>query len=145
LRAPNAWLLGVLTVALALTAFRLALSALPKFVSNAAQLIIGLGLGAQFTPAFMQTAPRWVACVAAGALLMIAACAGFAWILAQFSGLHPATLTLATSPGGIAEMMCITAKVLQLGVPIVTAFHVSRLAAVLLLAEPIFRRLGRGT
>jgi uncharacterized membrane protein AbrB (regulator of aidB expression) len=32
---------------------------------------------------------------------------------------------LATAPGGIAEM-CITAKVLQLGVPLVTAAHVTR-------------------
>jgi uncharacterized membrane protein AbrB (regulator of aidB expression) len=35
--------------------------------------------------------------------------------------------------------MAITAKVLQLGVPLVTAFHVTRLAAVLLLAEPMYR------
>ena len=46
-------------------------------------------------------------------------------------------LLLGTSPGGIAEM-AITAKVLQLGVPVVTAFHVTRLAAVLL-AEPLYR------
>ena len=50
------------------------------------------------------------------------------------------TLLLGTSPGGIAEM-AITAKVLQLGVPVVTAFQVCRLLAVLLLAEPLFRRL----
>jgi uncharacterized membrane protein AbrB (regulator of aidB expression) len=62
--------------------------------------------------------------------------------VAQASGLHPATLMLATSPGGMAEM-CITAKVLQLGVPMVTAFHVTRLAAVLLVAEPLYRRTAR--
>ena len=54
-----------------------------------------------------------------GTLAMIAASAGFAWCVAQWVGLHPATLLLATAPGGIAEM-CITAKVLQLGVPVVT-------------------------
>ncbi len=46
------------------------------------------------------------------------------------------------SPGDIAEM-AITAKVLQLGAPVVTAFHVTRLAAVLLLAEPLYRWLYR--
>ena len=35
------------------------------------------------------------------------------------------------APGGIAEM-CITAKVLQLGVPLVTAFHVTRVVVLLL-------------
>jgi uncharacterized membrane protein AbrB (regulator of aidB expression) len=45
---------------------------------------------------------------------------------------------LGVAPGGIAEMS-ITAKVLQLGVPLVTAFHVTRVAAVLLLTEPMYR------
>jgi len=56
----------------------------------------------------------------------------------QPTGLHPATLLLGTAPGGIAEM-AITAKVLQLGVPVVTAFQVCRLVAVLVLAEPVYR------
>ena len=34
--------------------------------------------------------------------------------------------------------MSITAKVLQLGVPLVTAFHVTRLVVVLLLTGPVF-------
>ena len=66
-------------------------------------------------------------------------------ILAGGNGtrLHPATLVLGTSPGGIAEM-AITAKVLQLGVPVVTAFQVCRLVAVLVLVEPLFRWAGPG-
>jgi hypothetical protein len=71
---------------------------------------------------------------------MMGLCAVFAWGLAALTGLHPATLVLGTSPGGIAEM-AITAKVLQLGVPVVTAFQVCRLVAVLVLAEPVFRWL----
>ena len=62
----------------------------------------------------------------------------FAVLLAQGTGLHWATLILGTSPGGIAEM-AITAKVLQLGVPVVTAFQVCRLVAVLVLVEPLYR------
>jgi uncharacterized membrane protein AbrB (regulator of aidB expression) len=68
---------------------------------------------------------------------MVGVCAAFAWALAWATGLHPATLILGTSPGGIAEM-AITAKVLQLGVPVVTAFQVCRLVAVLVLVEPMF-------
>ena len=45
-----------------------------------------------------------------------------------------------TSPGGITEMS-ITAKVLQLGVPVVTAFQVCRLVAVLLLVNPLWHWL----
>jgi len=35
--------------------------------------------------------------------------------------------------------MAITAKVLQLGVPVVTAFQVCRRVAVLVLVEPLYR------
>jgi uncharacterized membrane protein AbrB (regulator of aidB expression) len=60
--------------------------------------------------------------------------------LAQVSELHPATLVLGTAPGGIAEM-CITAKVLQLGVPLVTAFHVARVVVILLTTVPLYARI----
>ncbi|WP_043117184.1 AbrB family transcriptional regulator, partial [Pseudacidovorax intermedius] len=86
------------------------------------------------------TAPRWLASVAVGTVAMIGACALFAEVLAWATGLRWTTLLLGTSPGGIAEMS-ITAKVLQLGVPVVTAFQVCRLVAVLLLTGPLFERL----
>jgi uncharacterized membrane protein AbrB (regulator of aidB expression) len=69
---------------------------------------------------------------------MLVLCGGFALLLAWGTGLHWATMILGTSPGGIAEM-AITAKVLQLGVPMVTAFQVCRLVAVLVLVEPLYR------
>ena len=133
----NPWMLGPMFAAFALTATGHELSAVPLAWSNAAQLVIGLSLGVRFTPAFMQAAPRWMATVAVGTLAMMLACAGFAWLLAGASGLHPISVMLGTSPGGITEM-AVTAKVLQLGVPVVTAFHVTRMAAVVLLAEPLF-------
>jgi uncharacterized membrane protein AbrB (regulator of aidB expression) len=39
--------------------------------------------------------------------------------------------------------MCITAKVLQLGVPLVTAFHVARVVVILLTTVPLYARLER--
>ena len=138
LKRTNPWFLGALAVALLLSAFDIKLSALPQAMTNAAQLLIGISLGVRFTRSFVHMAPRWLASVALATIGMILLCAAFAWALAQFTQLHWATLLLGTSPGGIAEMS-ITAKVLQLGVPVVTAFHVTRLAAVLLLAEPLYR------
>jgi len=140
LERTNPWFLGALTVALLLTAFGITLSAIPQSLTNAAQLVIGISLGVRFTRSFVHQAPRWLGSVALATLGMIALCAAFAWGLAQFTQIHWATLLLGTSPGGIAEMS-ITAKVLQLGVPLVTAFHVTRLAAVLVLAEPMYRWL----
>ena len=133
----NPWFMGALLVTLLVTLAGVQFSAIPGWMSAGAQLFIGVSLGVRFTPAFVHTAPRWLASVGVGSVLMMGLCAGFGWVMAWWTGLHPATMVLGTSPGGIAEMS-ITAKVLQLGVPVVTAFQVCRLVAVLVLAEPVF-------
>ena len=134
----NPWFIGALLVAMGFTMASVELSALPQWLTNAAQLLIGVSLGVRFSAQFVHTAPRWLLSVALGSLGMIALCAGFAALLGLATGLHWATLILGTSPGGIAEM-AITAKVLQLGVPVVTAFQVCRLVAVLMLVGPLYR------
>lgn len=138
LKVPNPWVLGALVVSMALTGSGLAWSAMPPPLASAAQLAIAVMLGVRFTPASLRMAPRWLGAVAAGTLAMIVLSAGFAAGLAWGWGLHPATALLATSPGGMAEM-AITASVLGLGVPVVTAFHVVRYAAVLVLTGPLWR------
>lgn len=134
----NPWFMGALVVTMAVTLCGFTFSAIPTALSNAAQLVIGVSLGVRFTPAFVHTAPRWLASVVLASFVMMGLCAGFGWLLARLTHLHPVTLLLGTAPGGIAEM-AITAKVLQLGVPVVTAFQVCRLVAVLVLAEPVYR------
>ncbi|RYF16463.1 MAG: AbrB family transcriptional regulator [Comamonadaceae bacterium] len=135
----NPWFMGALLVAMGITMAGVEWSAMPTTLSNAAQLVIGVSLGVRFQREFLTAAPRWLLDVALGTLAMVVVCGGFALLLGWATGLHPATLVLGTSPGGIAEM-AITAKVLQLGVPVVTAFQVCRLVAVLVLVEPLYRR-----
>ena len=138
LKVPNPWVLGALAVCMVLTGSGVEWSALPRPLSQAAQVAIAVTLGVRFTPESMRAAPRWLGAVAVGTLAMVAVSAGFAAALAWATGLHPATVLLATSPGGMAEM-AITAQVLGLGVPVVTAFHVVRYAAVLVLTAPLWR------
>lgn len=139
LRRANPWFMGALVVSMGLAMAGLTLSAVPQGLVNAAQLVIGVSLGVRFRADFLRTAPRWLASVV-GTLVLMLVCALFAWVLARATGLPWVTLLLGTSPGGITEM-AITAKVLQLGVPVVTAFQVCRLIAVLVLVEPLFRRI----
>ena len=136
---PNAFVLGALFVAIPLTAAEAQLSSMPTVVSNGAQLLLGCSLGSKFQRDFLQGAPRFVGAVVVSMLLSIALGAAFGVALALVSGQNAATLVLGMAPGGIAEM-AITAKVLQLGVPLVTAFHVTRLVVVLMLTAPVFAR-----
>ncbi|MEO8754309.1 MAG: AbrB family transcriptional regulator [Casimicrobiaceae bacterium] len=141
-RVPNAFVLGSLAVAIPLTAFEIDLSAMPQIASNAGQCLLGCALGSRFQRDFLQGAHRFVGAVLVSVLLGMALSALFGAGMAYASGLHPATLVLGTAPGGIAEM-CITAKVLQLGVPLVTAFHVARVVVILLATVPVFARVQR--
>ena len=136
----NPWFMGAMLVSMAVTMAGLHLSAVPQAVVNAAQLVIGVSLGVRFRAEFLHTAPRWLASVAVGTFGLMGICAAFAAVLAWATGLPWVTLLLGTSPGGITEM-AITAKVLQLGVPVVTAFQVCRLIAVLMLVGPMYRRI----
>jgi membrane AbrB-like protein len=142
LHVPNAFVLGSLAVAIPLTAVQIDLSAMPQLASNVGQCLLGCALGSRFQRDFLQGAHRFVGAVLASVLLAMALCALFGAGLAYASQLHPATLVLGTAPGGIAEM-CITAKVLQLGVPLVTAFHVARVVVILLTTVPVYSRLQR--
>ena len=138
LGVPNAWVIGPLAAALALTAAGVQLSRLPEWMIRTGQLFIGVSLGTRFTPSFVHTAPRFLAGVAACTALTMLAAGLFAVLVAEATSLHPGTMILATSPGGIAEMS-LTARVLHLGVPVVTAFHVSRMVIVVLAIGPLYR------
>jgi hypothetical protein len=139
---PNAFILGALAVAIPLTIADFNLSAMPRPLSNAAQLLLGCALGARFERGFLHQAPRAAGAVVLSVALAMVLSALLAWAMAAATKLNVATLVLATAPGGIAEM-AITAKVLELGVPLVTAFHVTRVVILLTCTGPLFASLRR--
>lgn len=136
----NAWFIGPLIVSIGLAINQIELSSIPSWLTNAAQIAIGVSLGVRFRPEFIHSAPRWLLSVAIGTFVMMAICALASFGLSYIIPLSPATIILASAPGGIAEM-AITAKVMQLGVAIVTALQACRIIAVLFLAEPLYHYL----
>jgi uncharacterized protein len=136
-RMPNAWMLGPLFVSIAVTVTETGLSAMPGFLTNGGQLLIGCALGSRFEQGFIKGAPRYLVGVVATIGLALALSALFGLALAYLGEIAVPTMILATAPGGIAEMS-ITAKVLRLGVPLVTAFHVTRIILLVTTTAPIF-------
>ena len=125
----NPWTFGPLIAATVLTLCGIHLSAMPPAVSHLGQLLIGWALGNKFAPGFFKSAPRLLSVMAVSVCLSLAITALTTYALTQISDIPLPTLGLGLAPGGVAEMT-ITAKVLQLGVPIVTALHISRMVAV---------------
>ena len=134
---PNGFTIGALIASIALTIEGANWSAMPPVLSNAGQLLIGCALGSRFEQDFLERAPRFLAALFASifAAMLISVMFGLG-LAGLLHGAWP-TLVLATAPGGIAEM-AITAKVLRLGVPIVTAFHVTRMIMLVTLTAPAF-------
>lgn len=137
-KMPNGWVLGPMFVAMGLTMSGIELSALPDFVSKTGQLLIGWSLGDKFRPGFFRLAPRFLLSVVFCSISSICLAFCFALLLDQTTSIPLATLLLGLAPGGIAEM-AITAKVLQLGVPLVTAFQVTRMALVVIITGPLYK------
>ena len=139
-KITNAWVIGPMFIAILLTINQIHLSTVPVEFSKAAQLFIGWSLGDRFRPGFFKKAPQFLFCVVVYSATALILGFGFALLLDQFTDLPLASLAVSVAPGGIAEM-AITAKVLQLGVPLVTAFQVSRMVGVVLLTGPLYQQV----
>lgn len=142
LHIPNAFSIGALAVSMVLTASGLLPSGVPSVLTDLGQMLIGMALGCRIERGFFTRAPRLVTVVVLCTLGAMVLSAVFGWLVARASGLSVATLILATAPGGMAEMS-VTAKILKLGVPVVTVFHVVRLMVVILAAGPAYRWVAR--
>lgn len=139
---PTPFFFGPLVYSIALTISGTEVSAVPLPLVNAAQVLLGCALGARFSHEFLRSAPRFLAAASAAILFGVVLSAVFGALLAWAGGLPVATMVLATAPGGITEM-CVTAKVLQLGVPLVTAAHVTRVLVLITVTGPLFGLLRR--
>lgn len=142
LQLPNAFMFGPLLAAIVLTVAEVRFSSVPGWLSSLGQLLLGCALGSRFERTYLSSMGRYLGAVFASILLAIVLAGGGAFALAWLSGIPAPTLVLATAPGGIAEM-CIMAKVLQLGVPLVTAAHVTRVIVLITTTAPVFRLVRR--
>lgn len=142
MRLPTAFMMGSLFFTIALTVSGIALSSVPTWLTNAAQVLLGCVLGARFDRGFLATAPRFVAALVPSVFITLGLAALVGWVIAWGSGVYLGSALLAAAPGGIAEMS-ITAKVLRIGVAFVTAAHVVRYVIVVLLTVPVFKLLAR--
>src|SRR5262245_59133588 len=94
-----------------------------------AQLMFGLVLGARYERAFFARYRLFIPFALLNSFFIVIASVAAAAVLAWAFDLPIATMILATSPGGLAEMT-ITAQPLQINVPLVVASHWVRVVVV---------------
>lgn len=134
----NPWMLGPCALCILLSALEVLPSGVPMALVDAAQVGMGAALGAKLTPRFL-IGSRGIALASlvSGAVLSLLLTL-LALPMAWAAGLPVPSVILGMAPGGMPEMT-VTAKALDLAVPLVLGFHLVRLLLCNLLVEPVWR------
>jgi membrane AbrB-like protein len=140
LRIPAAVLVGPLLLSTAAHLSGLTDARPPASLINAAQVVIGCGVGCRFLGVTPGVFGRAIVVSLGSTALMLAIGAAFAAALAPLTGESFAALVLAYSPGGITEMSLIA---LAMGTDpmFVSTHHLGRIVIVLLTTPLLFRWL----
>ncbi len=133
----NGCLLTPIFFGAALTMGGFQLSAVPHVLTDFAQLMFGLVLGARYERAFFVRYKLFIPFALLNSLFILVASIIAGVALAWAFNLPIATMIIATSPGGLAEMT-ITAQALHISVPLVVAFHLFRVVVVNMGTQHLF-------
>ena len=119
-------------------------SGVPVALINAAQVAMGASLGTRLTKSFLLSSRRLAIAAVISSIVLSLLLALIAWGIAVAAGMPVPALILGMAPGGMPEM-ALTAKALELAVPLVLGFHLTRTVLCNLLVGPLHRaglRLG---
>jgi hypothetical protein len=135
----NAAMLAPCLLAMALSGSGMLPSAVPRWLVDAAQVAMGASLGLRLTPQSLSGGPRRLALAGVVSALAVSALLVLAGLgLGVLAGLPPVAVMLGLAPGGMPEM-AVTAKALDLAVPLVLGFHLVRTVLCNLLVGPVWR------
>ncbi len=134
----NPWMMGCFALGLALMVSGHMPSGIPGWMIDMAQVGMGAGLGARLTPDFIKRSRRLAVAAVVTTLALSALCLLLAVGIAWGWGLPVTAAMLGLAPGGMPEMG-VTAKLLELAVPLVMGFHLTRTLACNFLVGPFYR------
>ena len=130
IRMSNPFFLGALGGAALAAVFDLPLSSYPYVVLAGAQIFLGIWLGSVIDRDLVRNARGFLPGSILTSILMIILCAIMGLGLTWMTGQPWQVMVLATAPGSVTEM-ALTAKILQDGLAVVTAFHIVRIFIIL--------------
>ncbi len=130
LRLGNPFFIGALGGAAVASALSLPVTAFPYPALVLAQIFLGVWLGAVFDRELLRNATGFISGAVVSAILLVVICAAIGFGMTWITSEPWQVMILATAPGSVTEM-ALTAKVLQEGIAVVTAFHVVRIFIIL--------------
>lgn len=138
----NPWMMGPCSLAILLAATGSLPSSVPMELVNAAQIAMGATLGSRMTRKFLLGSRRLATASLASAFLLSALLAALSLPIAWWGALPLPAVLLGMAPGGMPEM-AVTAKALDMAVPLVLSFHLARTVFCNLFIGPIWNLVSR--
>ena len=135
---PNCNFLGPLGVAALISVTGLQLSTIPPPLLAFGQIILGIALGSMFTREQIKRDQRFAVAAVVTTIVLLVQCAAVAALLWVLGDKPLGGYLLATAPGSVTEM-ALTAKLLQQGVAMVTAYHLVRIFIIIPLSPLLYR------
>lgn len=133
----NGYLMVPIFLSAGLTISGVELSEVPSWTTDFAQLMFGLVLGERYERAFFVRNKLFIPFALVNAVFIMTASAAVGIGLFWAFDLPISTMIISTAPGGMAEM-AIVAQALEIGVPMVIAFHLFRVIIVNMGTQHIF-------
>jgi len=134
----NPWMLGPCMLGIVLAATGHLPSGVPVGLVDAAQVAMGASLGTRLTRSFLMASNRLAIASMFSAAVLSVLLTVLAVGIGALAGLPTAAMILGMAPGGMPEM-ALTAKALELAVPLVLGFHLTRTVLCNLLVGPLHR------
>ncbi|WP_160314426.1 AbrB family transcriptional regulator [Candidatus Rhodobacter oscarellae] len=139
-RLPAGHLMGPLILSAALHALGVVDVSAPPWMLHAAQLVVGVSLGAQFSGLTARVLLRGLGVGVVAVAYMLVVGLGFALALAPWLPASPVTMFLSFAPGGVTEMSLIALS-LNTSPVVVSVHHLIRISCAVFVTQWMGRRL----
>jgi membrane AbrB-like protein len=147
IHAPIAWLLGPMTAVFIGARFSKVPLYWPSSVRNAGLIIVGYSIGLSFTiDAVLQILAK-LPSMAFMTVLLVAFCAGIAFVVSKLTGVDYPTVLTGSIPGGLSQMITFAEEMKGIDITTVTFLQVARLMMIIFLVPflimgPLFQHAG---
>jgi membrane AbrB-like protein len=133
----NPWMFGPCLLNIAIAASGYGFTGMPSWLVSLAQIVMGATLGARLTRGFLMSSRGLLAASLLSSVVLVVVLSAMALLLAWMAGLPWPAVVLGMAPGGMPEMS-LTAKALDLAVPLVLGFHLVRSLLSNVVVKPLF-------
>ena len=134
----NPWMFGPCLLNIAIAASGHGFTGMPAWLVSLAQIVMGATLGSRLTRGFLLSSRGLLVASLWSSVVLVLVLAGMALVLAWVAGLPWPAVVLGMAPGGMPEMS-LTAKALDLAVPLVLGFHLVRSLLSNVMVKPLYR------